>query len=282
MADQNPYDDKVTRFRVVISDNKSHKQLWIKSFSRASLFVAAVSVCVVTFILMFCLIAFTPVRNFVPGYPDSHSRREAIRNAMRVDSLETVISRWEFYSENLRRVVDGEDPVKLDTLVRMASELNESDLAAYAKADTLLRHTVLEEDQFGLSNSVRRKLPVEGLHFFTPVKGVVLQGFDPVTHPFVDITPSANAAVCSVLEGTVISAGWSDEYGYTLVVQHEDDVVSIYRHCARLTCKSGDKVSAGQSIAMVGTGAAVSTGDHLQFELWYSGEAVDPLLYIKI
>ena len=117
--------------------------------------------------------------------------------------------------------------------------------------------------------------------FFTPLKGVVSQGYDPITHPFIDITAPSGSVVKAVLVGTVIYAGWSDEAGYTIQVQHDGDIISIYKHNEKLLKKTGDKVTAGSPIALVGSTGSLSTGDHLHFELWHKGETVDPTKYIN-
>ena len=211
------------------------------------------------------------------------SKRAAIQNAITIDSLETVIFRWELYSENLRRVVEGEEPLKIDSLIqaKTAAESELPDMAQFAHQDSLLREIVREEEQFGISARSNRNLPIEGLHFFTPLKGVVSQGYDPNIHPYVDITAPAGSVVKATLDGTVIFAGWSDDSGHTIQIQHDGDIVSIYKHNEKLLKKAGDKVTAGSPIALVGNTGEHTTGEHLHFELWHKGETVDPALYIK-
>jgi murein DD-endopeptidase MepM/ murein hydrolase activator NlpD len=119
------------------------------------------------------------------------------------------------------------------------------------------------------------------MHFFCPLKGVVSQGYDPISHPYIDITAPAGSVVKATLDGTVIYAGWDDKTGYTIQLQHEGDIISIYRHNEKLLKKSGDKVSAGASIALMGNTGELTSGDHLHFELWHKGEAVDPTKYIN-
>jgi murein DD-endopeptidase MepM/ murein hydrolase activator NlpD len=235
-------------------------------------------VCAITY----CLIAYTPVRTFIPGYPDARTKRVAIQNAIKVDSLERVIYRWELYSENLKRAVEGKEPIKIDSIIKASRKdaAEPVDAAALQKQDSLLREKVKEEEQFEISARGRRDLPIEGLHFFTPLKGVVSQGFD-VTHPYVDITAAEGSAVKATLDGTVIYTGWSEDDGNTIQIQHTDDIVSIYKHNDKLLKKAGDKVKAGTSIAIVGNTGDTSTGTHLHFELWHKGEAVDPTRYIK-
>jgi murein DD-endopeptidase MepM/ murein hydrolase activator NlpD len=154
-------------------------------------------------------------------------------------------------------------------------------MAEIARQDSLLRERVKEEEEFGISARTHRDLPIEGLHFFTPLKGVISQGYDPVVHPYVDIAAPEGSVVKATLDGTVIFAGWSDEAGHTIQIQHEGDIVSIYKHNDKLLKKAGDKVTAGAPIALVGNTGELTTGDHLHFELWHKGQTVDPTLYVK-
>lgn len=274
---------RTSNFRLAIIDNLTHKQLLTLHFTRTSLFIAIVTVIVTLCAIIFSIIAFTPVKTFIPGYPDAHSKRAAIQNAITIDSLERVIYKWGLYSENLKRVMEGADPIRIDSLVNagMASATKETDMDQLYRNDSILREKVKEEEQFEISARTRRTLPIEGMHFFCPLKGVISQGYDHISHPYVDITAPRGSVVKATLDGTVIYAGWSDDTGYTIQIQHEGDIVSIYRHNEKLLKKSGDKVTAGTPIALVGNTGRLTTGEHLHFELWHKGEAVDPARFIK-
>lgn len=282
MAQQNKV-KKTRNFRLTLVDDKTHKHLWSAHFTKVGFIVAIISALVMLSAAVFCVVAYTPVRTFIPGYPDAHSKRAAIQNAIRIDSLENVIYRWELYSENLRRVVEGQEPLKIDSLINaaQASRTATADAADLLSKDSLLREVVREEEEFGISARNKRDLPIEGLHFFTPLKGVVSQGYDANIHPYIDITAPAGSVVKATLDGTVIFSGWSEEAGNTIQIQHESDIVSIYKHNEKLLKKVGEKVTAGAPIALVGNTGDVSTGTHLHFELWHKGETVDPTLYIK-
>ena len=283
MSNTNKNNKKITHFRLSLLDAKTHKQLFSLRFNRTGFFVSVVSVAVLLCAAIFSLIAFTPIRTFIPGYPDARTKKAAIQNAIKIDSLENVIYRWELYSENLRRVVEGEQPVNIDSLI--AEQHRQEELAKdpeYLKRqDSLLRKEVKEEEMFDISSRSQRKLPIEGKLFFTPLKGVISQGYDPVIHPYIDITAPAGSSVNAIADGTVIYDGWRDEYGYTIQIQHADDIVSIYKHNQKLLKKTGDKVKAGTAIALTGNTGSTSTGDHLHFELWHDGESLDPAIYIN-
>ena len=272
----------INNFRLTLVDDDTHDKLWSKKFTRIGALVTVITTVVVTVTVIFCLIAFTPVRTFIPGYPDARTKHDAIQNAIRVDSLRYVIKKWELYSENLRRVVDGLQPLQIDSLMEVSKNTAETfDPKELAEKDSLLRREVAEEDKFDIKSSASRTLPIEGMHFFTPLKGVVSQGYDKALHPYIDITAPGNSVVMSVLDGTVISAGWSDAEGYTIRIQHEGDIISVYKHNQKLMKKTGDKVTAGMPIAILGGTGTMSDGEHLHFELWHKGEAVDPTKYIS-
>ncbi len=275
-------DKKASNLRLTLLDATSHERLWSLRFSRTHFIIANISLVVVVFLAIFCLIAFTPIRTFIPGYPNAQSRRQAVQNAQRIDSLQTRILQWELYTENLRRVVAGEDPIRLDTLMlgREGSRVV-SDARYLAIRDSLLRADVVQEEQFGLSSARRRNLPIEAMAFYTPVKGVVSKGFDRSLHPWVDVTAPVGSPVMAVLDGSVVYTSWSQDSGYTLVLQHGSDLLSIYKNNQKLLHKTGDVVKAGTPVAMLASSTSLTKGDHLHFELWYKGVAVDPAQYIK-
>ena len=274
---------KVTNFRLSLVDDETHKPILITRFSRTNLVIAVISAIVIICLAIYLIIAYTPVRTLIPGYPDARAKRAAIQNAIRIDSLEMLVSRWELYSENMRRILDGEEPVRMDSLILALSEEGRTDIPddRIREHDSILRMNVTREEQFHLSLAEGRNLHIEGMHFFCPLKGVISQGYDPSIHPFIDITAPGNSMVYATLDGTVISSGWTDDAGYTIQIQHVNDIISIYKHNQKLLKKVGDKVTAGEPIAIVGNTGTLTTGEHLHFELWYRGEAVDPTKYIN-
>lgn len=272
---------KAKNFRLALVDDATLHKIWEARFSRSGFLVRLISVIVVLFALVYVLLAYTPLRTSIPGYPTAQTRRDAIQNAIKVDSLESVISRWELYSDNLLRVLEGEEPIPVDSVLRLAdaAEAAAADAQQLAGKDSLLRDYVRQEEQFGFSGGQQRDLPIEGVHFFAPVKGSVSEGFDRTLHPYIDVTAPANSVVMAALDGDVIFDGWNDESGYTIIIQHSGDMVTVYKHNEKLLKKAGDRVSAGASIALLG---GVSTEErHLHFELWRRGEALDPALYIN-
>ena len=273
---------KTTHFRLSLLDAKTHQQLKSVRFTRTSFIISIICGVVVTCAVIFSLIAFTPIRTFIPGYPDASTKRTAIQNAMKADSLERVIIKWELYARNLRRVLEGESNLDIDSLMTQSRQIAEAKDAKYLKSqDSLLRKNVQEEEMFEIAGRNTRSMPIEGMLFFVPVKGVITQGYDPALHPFVDIAAPEGTAVNAIADGTVIYSGWSEETGYTIQIQHESEIISIYKHNSKLIKNIGDKVKAGTPIALTGNTGSLSTGPHLHFELWYKGESMDPTKHIN-
>ena len=280
MSKQNK-EPKVNVFRLSVTDAETHRAIRVLTLSRVGIFVTLITLSVLVLALAFSLFAFTPLRMAIPGYPDGHARRAVVQNAIRTDSLEQVVKRWELYSENLLRVIDGEEPLSIDSILTLTSaSVAEADEAYLASRDSLLRETVSDLEQFEIGGH-ERNLTMEGLHFFVPLKGAIVKAYDPVLHPFLDISAPDNSAVMSVLDGTVIFDGWMDDFGYVIQVQHANDIISVYRHNEKLLRKAGDRVTAGAPIALIGSSGSAAGFDHLHFELWSAGKPVNPLQYIS-
>lgn len=274
---------KNRKFRLALVDDLTQDHLWKIHFSKLGITVVAVSAVLFLFFVAYALIAFTPIRTLVPGYPDQETRAAAASNAWKIDSLEREMRRFDIYSENLRRVLAGEETVRLDSLIARIEAGERPDAPeTLAAREAELRSEVLEaESQQPQSTAEETPLPLEGLSFFTPAPGVIAHAFDRNTHPSLDISVASGSSVHAVLDGTVVLGLWDDEYGYTIVLQHPGDLLSVYRRCSAMTRHAGDIVKAGAPIAI--TGAATDESepqDILRFELWYRGAPVNPALYL--
>lgn len=271
------------KYLFAILDDDTHDfRFIIRGTKHAAVFALAGSVVLIC-IITFCLIAFTPIKRVLPGYPSYSTQREAIENAVMVDSLQTRMRIITLQLTNIRRIIAGQEPLPLDSLFsNSGAEGAEMTAAAMEhSADSILREKIDSIEKYNLHPS-GAETRLEGLIFFPPVKGVVTEGYNPAKgHPFIDIAVQNNSAVCSVLDGTVIAAYWTDETGYNIQIQHSNDLVSIYKHNTKLLKKTGDKVNAGTTISLAGDKGSLSTGPHLHFELWHNGEPIDPSLYIN-
>lgn len=275
------------KFRFSVFNDTSHEEIFV---FRANGLVTLLSLALAVIFLIGSvtfLISFTPLRELIPGYPNAQTRRAIVQNALKADSLEQAIKIWDLHLTNIQRIVSGEEPVDIEQIKNAISIPDSAIISeivtSLSKDDSLLREEVLRQEQLNLTSSGSRKTEfLESLLFFTPVKGIISNGFNAaINHPFLDIAAPENSPVSSILDGTVIFATWTEESGHTIQIQHSNDLISIYKHNSKLLKKPGEKVKAGTVIALVGNTGRLSSGPHLHFELWHKGVPIDPTKYIK-
>lgn len=276
------------RFRLAIFNDTTFEELWRIRLSKANAFIAAAMLLVLTLAINTSLIAFTNLREFIPGYPDVEMRRNILFNAIMLDSLEHELDIRDKYFRDLNDVISGKQPIGSVALRDSTRDYGNIVFSKSAE-DSIFRTRVEQEDKFSLSSATTtaRSIPEQGtslanIHFFPPVKGIISSNFDARTrHYATDIVTQPKAVVSSTLEGTVIMTGWTMETGFVIAIQHASNLVSVYKHNARLLKEMGDRVWAGEAIGIVGdSGELYTSGPHLHFELWHSGVPLDPKQYI--
>lgn len=229
------------------------------------------------------LIAFTPIREFIPGYPDGTTRRYIVQNALKVDSLQREVQQWKIYLGNLHTILRGESPNNFESLPDTSIRYKEIKFTKSIE-DSLLRIQIEEEELYNLSvidMKRRGSEELSSLHFFPPVKGVITNSFNYQQNHFgVDIVAPPNEVVVAITDGTVTLSSWTLETGYVIQIQHVGNLLSVYKHNSKLLKKSGTQVKAGEAIAIIGNSGELTTGPHLHFELWHNGNPINPEKYI--
>lgn len=272
------------KYRISVTNDTTFEEVWRVRLTKYNGFLLTV------FLILFIvggttvLIAFTNLREFIPGYPDVTMRRNILLSAIRLDSLEKELELRDKYFSNLNSIISGNPPSELYT--RRDTTKNYKSIAfRNSPEDSALRAQVEKEDRFNLNLgpvSQEKVTSLAGLHFFPPVKGIVSGKFDPrVKHYGTDIVTKPKSPVAAALDGTVIFTGWTMETGFVIEVQHSNNIVSVYKHNAALIRETGDLVRTGESIAIVGdSGEMYTSGPHLHFEIWYKGSPLDPEKHI--
>ncbi len=272
------------KFRFAIFNDTSYEEVWRIRLSRSNALLAAAMLFLMIIGINTSLIAFTNLREFIPGYPDVAMRRNILMNAILLDSLERELDIRDKYFRDLNDVISGRQPIS--QVARRDSTRDYSNIVFKRSAeDSILRSRVEQEEKYSLASgttATARGTSLASIHFFPPVKGIVSSNFDLRTrHYAIDIVTQPKAVVSSTLDGTVIMTGWTMETGFVMMIQHSNNIVSVYKHNARLLKEMGDRVWAGEAISIVGdSGELYTSGPHLHFELWHNGEPLDPAQYI--
>ncbi len=272
------------KYRLVILDENTFAEKFSLRLSRLSTFIWISSAGLLLIALTTLMIAYTPLREFIPGYPDGSERRLMMSNLAKSDSLENELRKYEEYVSTLKVILDGEVPADSIAGKEAAKEYRSVHFTRSAE-DSLLRRKVEEEEKYNLQFSKASETYSQdnmyGIFFFTPLEGTLTQSFNPATgHYGIDIVSGGKEAVKATLDGTVIFADWASDGGHEIHIQHTHNLVSVYKHNAVLLKKTGDYVKAGDPVAIVGNSGGLSSGPHLHFELWHKGKAIDPQLFL--
>lgn len=270
------------KYRLSIYNDQTYEEVLVLRLSRLNVITVVGSLAVLLIAIVTILIAFTPIREFIPGYPDGNTRRNIVHNALKVDSMEREIQQWRNYLGNLHAILRGENPNNFESLPDTSVRYKEISFTRSLE-DSLLRLQIEEEELYNLSVFDNKKDgdSFSSIHFFPPVKGVITNSFNILQNHFgIDIVASPNEVVVAIADGTVIFANWTLETGYVIQVQHENNLLSVYRHNSKLLKRSGSKIKAGEAIAIIGNSGELTTGPHLHFELWHNGNPINPEKYI--
>ncbi len=268
------------KYRFSVTNDTTFQEVWRIRLTQYNAFLLITSLFFFVIGTTALLIAFTNLREFIPGYPDITMRRNILVSAIRLDSLEKELALRDKYFANLNSIIAGNLPADIYAL-RDTSRNYKSITFKDSPEDSTLRVQVENEDRYNLTLGPVASEPVTslaGLHFFPPVKGMVSGKFDPRSKHFgTDIVTKPKSPVNAALDGTVIFTGWTMETGFVIEVQHSNNIVSVYKHNASLLKATGDMVRTGEAIAVVGdSGELYTSGPHLHFEIWYKGRPLDP------
>lgn len=268
------------KYRLVVLNENTFQERFSLKLSRLNVFVFGGIFSIVLIVLTTLLIAFTGLREYIPGYSSTALKMKATRLTYEADSLKNKLAIIQAYTSALQPVLTGEiAPEKVDSIISQTQTLTIDDTKLLAtKQDSLFREKIDSKDRFPLSEGGEGRAKIV---FFSPLTGSMSQQFSADDKHFaIDIVAPTGTPVKAIADGTVILSEWTAETGYVITIQHGNGFISIYKHNGTLLKQQGDFVKSGEAVANVGSTGELSTGPHLHFELWNSGYPVDPTNYI--
>ncbi len=270
--------NKLTRsYKVVVSSEDTFEERLSFSTNKFNVFLVLSLYSIILIAFTISVVFFTQIREMVPGYSSSDLLTQAIYLTKKTDSLENELELNNTFYKSIENVLSGktEQIIYKDTLALSNDKDNIDFQAVLTNAeDSILRKYVEEEDKFNLT---KNELVIENKMFVSPVKGQITQKFDPLNNHFaLDILVDTGTPVKSILEGKVIFSEWSVDTGHVLIIDHGDDIISVYKHNSKVLKTQNNFVKAGEVIAYSGNQGTLSTGPHLHFELWKNGTPINP------
>jgi murein DD-endopeptidase MepM/ murein hydrolase activator NlpD len=269
------------KYRLVILNEDTFEERLSFKLTRLNVFVLLALSSIFLVAATTVLIAFTPLKEYIPGYSSTALKKKATVLSYKTDSLERVIAVNERYFSSIKKVLHGElssADFNRDSIIEAAKlDVNQIDLAP-TKEDSLLREKVDKEDKYNLFETATSKA---SFVLFPPVNGTITEAYNvKERHYAVDIVVAKDTPIKATADGTVIFAEWTTETGYVMLIEHSYGLISVYKHNASLTKRQGDLVKAGEVIAMSGNTGELTTGPHLHFELWSDGYPINPTNFI--
>ena len=270
----------LNRYRMVVINETTFEEKFFIRISQFNIIVLVLLFVTLTAIGSFFLVAYTPLKEFIPGYTSLTIRKEAIRNSFLLDSLTLEFEKQDRFISSIKSALTGEinweENSLLDDQSQSPEVLNSDN--AMSEADSLLRLEVIQEDKY---NVIPNDLSNVKYLLYPPAVGPISQKYDTDKRHFaVDIALKENAPIMAVAHGTVIFSEWTAETGHVIIVKHDYGLLSVYKHNSSLEKYQGDLVRAGEVIAKAGDTGELSTGWHLHFELWINGFSADPTDFI--
>jgi murein DD-endopeptidase MepM/ murein hydrolase activator NlpD len=269
------------KYRLVILNEDTFEERFAIKLTRLNVFIltSISGICLVLGTII--LIAYTPLREYIPGYSSAKLKKEASLLNYKTDSLVQELELNKRYYTSIRKVLTGDvATVDFNRDSIIAAAQNDIDILQVFtnKEDSLLRAKVAKEDKYNLFEPARDR---SNYILFPPVNGTISEGYNiEEKHFAVDVVVAINTPVKATADGTVIFAEWTVETGYVVIIVHNQELISVYKHNSAITKSQGDLVKAGEVIAMSGNSGELTTGPHLHFELWSKGYSVNPTNFI--
>lgn len=270
------------KYRFVILNSENFEERLSFNISRLNVFLLS---CISIALLMggtALVIAFSPLREYIPGYTSTDIRRQMVSLNQLSDSLNTELINRKRYLQNIKNIIEGR-PMDTSNITTIEPTSYQQEMTVIrTPEDSLLREQVESEEKFNFFGSAKMdKQSIENLLFFVPVKGLVTQSFNiEEDHYGVDIVSKEKEIIKSTLSGVVVFSSWTSETGNVITVQHENNLLSVYKHNSVLLKEQGERVQAGEAIAIIGNSGKWSSGPHLHFELWHNNNPVNPEQFI--
>ncbi len=275
--------EKLTnKYRLVILNEGTFKEYFSLKLSILNVFALGGFFCISLIFITVLLITLTPLKEYIHSDLSIELKRKSARLTYKTDSLKNKLAFLESYTKAIKPILNGEikseiiDTISVETRNKF---IKESKLIA-SKEDSLFREKLESNTLFSLQNNLNTNVKIV---FFSPLSGVISQGFNPTSKHFaIDIVAKVKSPIKAIADGTVIFSGWTIDTGYTIILKHTNDFISVYKHNGSLLKEQGDFVKSGEVVASVGSSGELTTGPHLHFELWKGSYAVNPTNFIDL
>lgn len=265
----------LTKYRLVLLNDSTYEEKSSFKISRLNVFSILFALMFIIVLITSGILFFTPIREYIPGYSSTSLQKQANLLSYKTDSLRQIVFLNDQYINSLKKVLTGD----LETIEYKADSVISKDILDLqiiekSKEDSILRQLVNNEDKYNLDNINKNK---DFYLLSAPINGAVSQNYSIADdHLAIDISVDIGTPVKAVSNGRVILSEWTTQTGYVLIIDHGNDLISVYKHNSKLLKSQGEIVNQDEIIALSGNSGFLTSGPHLHFELWSEGFSIDP------
>ena len=265
----------LTKYRLVLLNDSTYEEKTSFKISRLNVFSALFALMFIIVLITSGILFFTPIREYIPGYSSTSLQKQANLLSYKTDSLRQIVFLNDQYINSLKKVLTGDLETieyKPDSVVY--KDAMDIQIIEKSKEDSILRQLVDSEDKYNLANINKDR---DFYLLTSPISGAVSQNYSIADdHLAIDISVDIGTPVKAVSNGRVILSEWTTQTGYVLIIDHGNDLISVYKHNSKLLKSQGEIVKQGEIIALSGNSGVLTSGPHLHFELWSEGFSIDP------
>lgn len=265
----------LTKYRLVLLNDSTYEEKTSFKISRLNVFSALFALMFIVVFITSAILFFTPIREYIPGYSSISLQKQANLLSYKTDSLRQIVFLNDQYINSLKKVLTGDLETieyKPDSVVY--KDAMDIQIIEKSKEDSILRQLVDSEDKYNLANINKDR---DFYLLTSPISGAVSQNYSIADdHLAIDISVDIGTPVKAVSNGRVILSEWTTQTGYVLIIDHGNDLISVYKHNSKLLKSQGEIVKQGEIIALSGNSGVLTSGPHLHFELWSEGFSIDP------
>ncbi|NND06647.1 MAG: peptidoglycan DD-metalloendopeptidase family protein [Saprospiraceae bacterium] len=273
-------------YRLVVFSERTFEEVRSFQFRNWYIWAALSLISFMIIAIVLGILSLKPIKALMSegdAYVDS---AELLALREKITTLEKAASAQQLYINNLRQVLSGEVIMEADSLENKVLEDSVVSVAKVSEDEVLRQMVNLDEQLSSIVRDGQEALSspkaLEQIFLIPPLTGSISMGFNPQkNHLGCDINAPPNTPIKAVMSGNIIYAGWTLETGNTVGIQHDNNLISFYKHNSALLKKTGSFVRAGEAVAIIGNTGTLSSGPHLHFELWSNGKPVNPVNYIN-
>ena len=270
------------RVQIIFRNKRDFKDISLFEFSNFSL----ISYITIFFVLSFSISFFlstTILKSFFdPRFLEQKANEELIRLSNSIDSLSLQAEIKDQYIENIMIILNGGENKNNEENLS-GKTFKPKDLTNdYSVIDSFFRKEF--ESTVSSSNLIGNGGVNQDFLLMPPVSsGIVLSVYDPLNNHFgVDFVCKKEEPIKATFDGTVLMSSWTKDSGYVISIIHPNNLISVYKHNSKVFVKTGQSVSTGDVISIIGDTGEFSSGPHLHFELWMDGKSINPSEFISL